>query len=251
MNGMNKYREALIASVRKQIGAWAENGQTSVAEEELYRFLHSVKGTAGTIGMTKLSAIAGEGMTAIEAAQAERAGETDGRTRRWSVPVLLAFLGELTDAAALAVPDEHSRARTAWRTGIGDEGEELRLLAVVADPALSDLLRKGLEPRGCRLLFAERPEQAAGQCRAFRPDCVLLELARSDATAFDVLLELRDITEPAYIQTTIISGDDSRANRIKSFRLGADDYVPLPLDIAELAARLDRQLARKRRFERR
>lgn len=54
---MKKYRDTLIHNIHKQLEAWFD--QTGpIPHEELYRFLHSLKGTAGTIGLQDLADVA-------------------------------------------------------------------------------------------------------------------------------------------------------------------------------------------------
>ena len=51
---MRKYRETLLFHIHKQLETWFSL-DGPISHEDLYRFLHSLKGTSGTIGLTDLS----------------------------------------------------------------------------------------------------------------------------------------------------------------------------------------------------
>ncbi|TGV00196.1 Hpt domain-containing protein, partial [Mesorhizobium sp. M00.F.Ca.ET.186.01.1.1] len=51
---MIKYRDTLLFQIHKQLEGWLAQ-EEPVSHEELYRFVHSLKGTAGTIGLHDLS----------------------------------------------------------------------------------------------------------------------------------------------------------------------------------------------------
>ncbi|MED4910697.1 Hpt domain-containing protein [Brevibacillus centrosporus] len=59
---MMKYREALMTQIHRQLEAWFD-----LPHEELYRFLHSLKGTSGTIGLTDLSQLSQTLLDKLEA----------------------------------------------------------------------------------------------------------------------------------------------------------------------------------------
>jgi diguanylate cyclase (GGDEF)-like protein len=64
-------------------------------------------------------------------------------------------------------------------------------------------------------------------------------------SGLDVLLQLKDNMKQHFIPMIMMSIDDTKETRIKSYQLGADDYIQKPLEMDEFIVRINRQLERK------
>ncbi|MES2944628.1 MAG: response regulator [Pseudomonadota bacterium] len=112
----------------------------------------------------------------------------------------------------------------------------MRILLAEDDPLLGDGLRAGLRQLGFQVdwvrdgLAAER-EVAAGSYQA-----AVLDLGLPHKDGLEVLASLRarKINTPILVLTA----RDAVPDRIRGLNLGADDYVVKPVDLHELAARL-------------
>jgi two-component system, cell cycle response regulator len=247
---MNKYQEALRASIHTQLERWFEDTCSTIPGEEVYRFLHSIKGTAGTIGLSALSAAAGACMTALEGKEERREEWTPDSLREFLKGLLKAAANGTSAAAAGPIVSAEEDSLLAAADLWSGSNNRPTVLLVDDDPAFLVYLREGLEERGYVVITAQHPEQGMELYHAYDPDCVIIDLVMEHASGFYLLLALRDKMKHQFVPTTIVSADDSRASRIKAYRLGADDYVVKPFDIGELSARLERQLDRKRLFDR-
>jgi len=69
----------------------------------------------------------------------------------------------------------------------------------------------------------------------FDPDIILLDLGLPDGDGHDLLFKLRQISSCPVL---VMSGRDDRHNRLKSFGLGATDFLSKPFYVEELAARI-------------
>ncbi len=246
---MNKYQEALRVSIDTQLTQWLRQSAQSIPGDDVYRFLHSIKGTAGTIGLTALSEAADRCMHTLEHTDAMQADWDPDSLRDFLAPLLRTVSGALSMPVLGLGADEDERQAAAIANGTEGSNRPTVLL-VDDDPTFLVYLREGLEERGYVVITANNPVQGMEQLHAFEPDCVIVDLVSEHGSGFDMLLALRGKVKHQFIPTTIVSADDSRASRIKAYRLGADDYVAKPLDIGELSARLERQLDRKRLFDR-
>jgi two-component system OmpR family response regulator/two-component system response regulator QseB len=118
----------------------------------------------------------------------------------------------------------------------------MRVLVVEDDPGIAEGLRAGLRGHGAVVDTAGtlRSAEAALAANAF--DIVLLDLGLPDGDGLTLLHRLRSArpghgTDPQ-TPVLIMTARDEVASRISGLDLGADDYLPKPFDIDELAARM-------------
>lgn len=111
------------------------------------------------------------------------------------------------------------------------------ILLVDDDDSLAALLgsrlrREGYDVRACSdALCAEE----ALKSQTF--DIILLDVMLPDRSGFDFCAELRDRN----IQTPVLmlSACNGLSDRIAGLKIGADDYLPKPFEVAELLARIE------------
>ena len=109
--------------------------------------------------------------------------------------------------------------------------------------ALEVFLREsGYEPytaasagEGLRLLYSEHPS------------LVLLDIMLPGMDGWEMATRIRELSDVPLI---IISGRSDEADKLRGFRLGADDYVTKPFSLIELGARIGAVLARAEKFAR-
>lgn len=77
-------------------------------------------------------------------------------------------------------------------------------------------------------------------------DCILLDITLPDGNGLNVLKMLKEDRKTDGV--IIISAKDSLDDKITGLELGADDYLPKPFHLSELAARIS-SVIRRRKFE--
>jgi DNA-binding response OmpR family regulator len=115
------------------------------------------------------------------------------------------------------------------------------ILLVEDDHVLVDLLTAELATRNYAVVHAETGKQALAVIVGERVDLVLLDLTLPDVDGMILCTELRRLTS---VPIVVCSGRSGQAERVLSLRLGADDFVPKPFDLDELAARIEAALRR-------
>jgi two-component system phosphate regulon response regulator PhoB len=113
-----------------------------------------------------------------------------------------------------------------------------RILVVDPDASTRDRLRTILDIEGHLVEGVDGLTAARARLRSGGVDLVVTELRFADASGFDLL---DDLDGPAVIVLTDV---DHQTARLRSFRLGADDYIVKPFDGEELAARVSAILRR-------
>ncbi|WP_123040748.1 response regulator [Cohnella candidum] len=240
MESMKKYQDALFRNIETQLAEWLERDGGTAAGTEVRRFLHSVAGTAGTIGLPELSETAAALMRQCE--------EEDREV--WPPSQLRPFLR--------AIAEFVYRAREAEDTADSSDGKPSKpldpdaplVLVLDDDYAFVAFLKDGLEQQGYMVMNASRSEEAVRCMHQYQPDALIVDLHLREGSGFEVLRELEEKISSLFIPVTVVSADDTRSNRLEAFRLGADDFVAKPLDFEELTGRLSRQLKKKAAIDR-
>jgi DNA-binding response OmpR family regulator len=118
-----------------------------------------------------------------------------------------------------------------------------RILVVEDEEALAQGIQVNLADKGYAVELAADGRQALDKATAGRYDLILLDVRLPEVDGFEVCQRLRrerDFT-PILMLTARAQPDDV----IYGLKLGADDYVAKPFDLAELLARVEGLLRRR------
>ncbi len=117
-----------------------------------------------------------------------------------------------------------------------------RILVVEDNPDLAYGLRNNLEIEGYSVEVAEDGTEGLMRARLSAPDLIILDLMLPGLDGYRVLRTLREdgIQKPILILTA--RGEEG--DKVRGFRLGADDYVTKPFGLLELMARVEALLRR-------
>jgi DNA-binding response OmpR family regulator len=105
-------------------------------------------------------------------------------------------------------------------------------------------LRLNLELEGHAVDHAADGAVATELLRARAPDLVVLDLMLPNMDGFQVLEQLRD--GGMEMPVLILSARQEERDKVRGFRIGADDYVTKPFGLHELLARIEALLRRSR-----
>lgn len=236
---MMKYRNTLIHNIQKQLEAWLE--QTGpVPHEDLYRFLHSLKGTAGTIGLQDFSDVSHTLLV-----QMDQMAPKDWHTNEWRP-----FLMELITLSYELRLDQELLLNDSVGERENRYDQQPLLLILDDDVTLLMYLKEELEKLNWSVIATVYPHKALDYFHDMHPDCLIVDLNIPETGGFQVMKTLGEKIKKQYVPTTVISTDSDRETRFRAYRLGADDVMCKPLDVEELAIRLERQLRRKRWIDR-
>jgi CheY-like chemotaxis protein/PAS domain-containing protein len=120
-----------------------------------------------------------------------------------------------------------------------------KILVVDDDPAVRTICTAVLADLGYGVLQAETCAEARRLVREARPDLVLLDVSLPDGDGFDLLEELKEERAAGQVSVVFVTARGQTGDKVRGFRLGADDYVVKPFDTIELGARVDTVLRRK------
>lgn len=119
------------------------------------------------------------------------------------------------------------------------------VLVVEDDRALREGLAMNLRMRGYEVVTAEDGNEGVRLAFDARPDLAILDVMMPGLSGLDIVEELREHGEG--VPVLILSALGTVDNKVTGLKLGADDYLGKPFDLAELLARVEALLRRRRR----
>jgi len=120
-----------------------------------------------------------------------------------------------------------------------------RILVVDDDAWILRMVTTVLGKRGYEIVTAEDGEDALHVIQDKPPDLVITDvmMPRMDGWAF--VKKLRTTRQYAFVPVIFLTALSSDEDRIRGFRLGADDYLPKPFRFEELDLRVAKALKRR------
>ncbi len=123
-----------------------------------------------------------------------------------------------------------------------------KLLIVDDDPALLRLLEFNLSKHGYRIFKASDGNKAIEIMEDNRPDLIVTDIMMPVMDGYELLKNVRDNPETSEIPVIMLTAKSSDMERIKGLSHGADDFLPKPFNINELALRVNKLLSYEKRI---
>ena len=114
------------------------------------------------------------------------------------------------------------------------------ILIVEDEENISNLINMALTQNGYRCFSVFDGEAAADIIEKKRFDLILLDVMLPKIDGYELMEYIRDYEIPVIF----ITAKSDTKDKVRGLRLGADDYIAKPFDIAELQARVETVLRR-------
>ncbi|RJQ26512.1 DNA-binding response regulator [Candidatus Parcubacteria bacterium] len=121
----------------------------------------------------------------------------------------------------------------------------MKLLFIEDDQVLLKNLKQILEKEGFAIDTAQSKNDGLEKTEINEYDCIILDINLPDGNGLNLLRDLRNSENKTPI--IVVTAQGQVEDRIKGLNLGADDYVPKPVDSIELIARI-RAIIRRNTF---
>jgi class 3 adenylate cyclase len=108
------------------------------------------------------------------------------------------------------------------------------------------LLARGLEQQGHTVVFAEHGREALELLRSRHFDLLLLDVLMPELDGYQVLAELKADAQLRDLPVIMTSALDELDSVVKCVEMGAEDYLPKPINPVLLNARITASLEKKR-----
>ena len=145
-------------------------------------------------------------------------------------------IGSVAASRMRPEPAEQSQRRQ------GQDGEDVRILAVDDDPQTLRYVRDTLIRAGYAPIVTGEREEALRVVEEKQPQLVLLDLMMPGTDGIDLMAEILELAEVPVIFLSAYGREELVA---KAFDMGAVDYVVKPFSPTELAARIRAALRRR------
>jgi DNA-binding response OmpR family regulator len=120
-----------------------------------------------------------------------------------------------------------------------------RILVIESDPDVSDLIaRQALKPYGYQVSVAADSSNAIRQAIQLQPDVIIVNLGMPGLSGKDILVALS--AQGISIPMIVLAETGMEPDVIHAFRLGASDYLMLPVREAEVISCVERALKQVR-----
>jgi adenylate cyclase len=138
--------------------------------------------------------------------------------------------------AATAVPMQPPRVDPSTTT----------LLVVDDDEANRDMLSRRLQRLGYGVVPAEDGRAALARLAEQPFDLILLDIVMPELNGYEVLQRLKASDDLRHVPVLVLSASDELDTAVRCIELGAEDYLPKPIDSVLLRARIGACLEKKR-----
>jgi two-component system KDP operon response regulator KdpE len=125
----------------------------------------------------------------------------------------------------------------------GNEAAAMKILTIDDDPAIREALAVGLRLQLQDADVLQAADGEAGLERFFEasPDIVLLDVSLPRMSGFEVLKEIRLVSD---VPVILLTGRDDEMDQVRGLELGADEYLQKPIRPAALVAHIKSALRR-------
>lgn len=124
------------------------------------------------------------------------------------------------------------------------EGRQETVLVVEDDPTMRLGLTKALRSDGYRVITAPTGQEGLEAALAEPPDLMILDVMLPGMNGYEVLESVR--ARDADLPIIMLTAKGEEEDRVRGLKSGADDYVVKPFGVAELLARVQAALRRRR-----
>jgi len=116
------------------------------------------------------------------------------------------------------------------------------ILFVDDDPKVRSIVVRALRRPQRSIEAAQHGEDALARVAKSKPDLIITDVIMPRMNGWALVRRLRATPATAFIPVIFMTGLDSPTDRIRGFRIGADDYITKPVNLDELELRVENVL---------
>lgn len=121
--------------------------------------------------------------------------------------------------------------------------DQVTILVVDDNQDNAEILRAFLESRGYRVVCAPDGKSALAKLKEVRPALVLLDVMMPGMDGWQVCRTIKNHPDFSTVRVVMVTAKGGYEDKFEGMRSGADDYIVKPVDLQELAAKVERNLA--------
>jgi putative two-component system response regulator len=121
-------------------------------------------------------------------------------------------------------------------------GEQKTILLADDEPGILLLLKTLCQDMGYRTIEASNGIEAVESTVRFLPDLAIMDGAMPGKSGFEAIRELKSNARTEHIPIIMLTGLQTREDRLKGISVGANDFLTKPVDAEDLALRVRNNL---------
>ncbi len=135
------------------------------------------------------------------------------------------------------------------QTNFGTPNKTKTILIADDQPGVRTLLGEILSEERYKLIFADNGINALNMVDEFQPDLILLDVLMPGMTGIEVCQQLKNDDRWRHIPIILITALDSIKDLARGLDAGADDFIPKPVRVLEIQARVRSLLRVKEQYD--
>ncbi|WP_339242574.1 diguanylate cyclase [Paenibacillus sp. FSL F4-0243] len=232
-----KYKNMVEERTKQTLQEWSELSE--VNEKDIYRFLHNLKGTAGTVGLQEVEQFADATLPYF----------MESSLKGWSIEEWGDYLYPLIPLFNQDSSVSLSSVKPLDKKGNDDALPHNDILLIDDDVELVAYLKESLEKQNYYVSIALSAERGLKIFYETKPDLILLDILLPDISGIEVLNQIIGKAKKERIPIIIISGEYSKATQLHAYRLGVMDFLSKPVDIDLFLALIKNRFELKREWQ--
>ncbi|MBM7648728.1 diguanylate cyclase (GGDEF)-like protein [Bacillus ectoiniformans] len=214
-----------------------------VTENELYLLLHTLKGTAGSIGLEEIAGVIEEKLFVL----------SEDSYKPWPRAKWEFFLDpliRLCEVGVIANQVPAAETSRAAEQGIGPHDLDKEFILLIDDDKEFITYTKDLlEKQGYSVMVATSGAKGLSLIYDIQPSFICIDIHLPDMNGFNILEGIFKKATKTFIPIAIVSADASIENRVRSYNLRALDFIAKPINADIFVAYIENRLSYKKEIE--
>ncbi|ANU28157.1 diguanylate cyclase [Planococcus versutus] len=228
------YSALLLERMEQDFSKW--NKQKEVQEQEVYRFLHTMKGTAGTIGLKELA----------DFCEIQLSFYTENKVNLIAIDSLQNFMEK---ARTFFADNKCNADQEMLVDNIKDPlPSESFVLVIDSDVETAAHLKETLIKNGIQVVIALTGKKGLEFFYTLQPHMVIVDLNLSDIDGFELVARIHETARSKCLPLAIVSSDNRIENQIRAMEIGATDFLSKPLNMSYVVPYVLNRLQNQKMF---
>lgn len=212
-----KYQRLLTEKIEASFIQW--DAEKVVQESELYAFLHTMKGTAGTIGLHDLADFCSAHLEILS--PDDETGIPVSSLKNFKKNILLLANGDPKEKQLYVLPDVY----------VNRFDQETFILIIDDDLEFVTFVKELLEQLGAQVLIAMDGKRGIQQFYDLQPNMIMIDLQLPDMSGLEVFDQIRDTANDRHVVSVLMSSTPSNQTISQAYEAGLMDVIRKPLEL--------------------
>lgn len=213
----DKYQKLLSDKVEAFFAQW--DTKKTVNESELYAFLHTLKGTSGTIGLHDLANFCEAHLKILS--PEDETGIPIHSLKNFKKNIQSLVKGNEKGTKELELPTAYSNYFD----------QETFILIIDDDLEFVSFVKELLEQLGAQVLIALNGMRGIQQFYDMKPNFMMIDVQLPDMTGVEVFEAIRDTVTDRQVISMLMSSEKSKDVMIQAYEVGMMDFIGKPLEL--------------------